>query len=308
MEKKFFYAPTTGRLDNKSMATHWEHTVPAYRNAPHVWNVGGQDNVAVFLIDTGDGLILIDTGLNAETCYLVIDRIWASGHDPRDIKKIFLTHWHGDHSCNARVIKEMSGAEIWLSREDEVEHKKHENMVGIVKEVGGRKTMTWVEADSEEAKEAGKKPDTIHYEVTNFFDDNTPVVMGNMTIRTRLCPGHTPGVTSFFFEDTDEETGKTYRVALHGGLGVNPMMRPEQLKSEGYPEEMAHRFVRDCYELAQMPVDIALSSHLNQANILPNIPADPNDYTVFIADYAWADVLINRADAVKEFYPDVYKK
>ena len=55
-----------------------------------------------------------------------------------------------------------------------------------------------------------------------------------------------------------------------------------------------------------MPVDIALSSHLNQANILPNIPKDVNDYTVFVADYAWRDVLINRADAVKEFYPDVY--
>lgn len=308
MEKKFFYAPTTGRLDNKSMPVHWEHAIPAYRNAPHVWNVGGQDNVAVFLIDTGDGLILIDTGLNNATFYLVVDRIWSSGHDPRDIKKICLTHWHGDHTCNARLLKEMSGAEIWLSREDEVEHKKHENMVGLMTEVDGKKTMKWVSADSEEAKKAGKTPDGYPYEVTNFYDDNKPIVLGNMTIRTRLCPGHTPGVTSFFFEDTDDETGKTYRLALHGGLGVNPMMRPDQLKADGYPEEMAHRFIRDCYELAKMPVDIALSSHLNQANILPNIPKDPNDYTVFISDYAWADVLINRADAVKEFYPEVYKK
>ena len=305
MEKKFFYAPTTGRLDDKSMPTHWEHTVPAYRNAPHVWNVGGQDNVAVFLLDTGEGLILIDTGLNAETCYLVIERIWESGHDPRDIKKIFLTHWHGDHSCNARVLHELSGAEIWLSREDEVEHKKHEGKVGYPKMIEGRRTMTWVDADTEEAKLSGKRAD-YPYEVTNFYDDDKPIVMGRFTIRTKLCPGHTPGVTSFFFEDTDEETGKTYRVALHGGLGVNPMMRPEQLAYDGYPESMAHQFVKDCYELAKLPVDIALSSHLNQANILPNIPKDPNDYSVFVADYAWADVLINRADAVKEFYPDVY--
>ena len=121
MEKIFYYAPTAGRLEDKSMNVHWEHAIPAYKNAPHVWNVGGQDNVCVFLIDTGDGLILIDTGLNAETCYLVIDRIWQSGHDPRDIKKILLTHWHNDHTCNARVLHELTGAEIWLSREAEFE-------------------------------------------------------------------------------------------------------------------------------------------------------------------------------------------
>ena len=43
MDKIFYYAPTTGRLDNKTMNVHWEHTLPAYRNAPHVWNVGGQE-------------------------------------------------------------------------------------------------------------------------------------------------------------------------------------------------------------------------------------------------------------------------
>ena len=288
MEKKFFYASTAGRLgmSKEALATHWEHAIPAYRNAPHVWNVGGQDNVAAFLLDTGAGLILIDTGLCPETFYLLIDRVWRSGHDPMDIKKIFLTHWHGDHSSCARYLHEMTGAEIWLSKEDEVEHQRS--------------------LHDEEFKKHIPPMNIPDYTVTNFYDDDKPVVMGNMTIRTKLCPGHTPGVTSFFFEDTDEKTGKTYRCALHGGLGVNPMMRPQNLTELGYPVEMAHRFIKDCYELAKMPVDIALSSHLNQANILPNIPKDPDDYTVFIADYAWADVLTNRAGATKEFYPEVY--
>ena len=281
MEKKFFYASTAGRLgmSKEAMATHWEHAIPVYRNAPHVWNVGGQDNVASFLIDTGAGLILIDTGLCPETLYLLIDRIWRSGHDPKNIKKIFLTHWHGDHSSCARYLHEMTGAEIWLSKEDEVEHQRS--------------------LHDEEFRKHIPPMEIPDYTVTNFYDDDKPIVMGNMIIRTKLCPGHTPGVTSFFFEDTDEKTGKTYRCALHGGLGVNPMMRPQNLQELGYPVEMAHRFIKDCYELAKMPVDIALSSHLNQANILPNIPKDPDDY-------AWADVLINRADATKEFYPEVY--
>lgn len=288
MEKKFFYASTAGRLgmSKEALSTHWEHAIPVYRNAPHVWNVGGQDNVAAFLIDTGAGLILIDTGLCPETLYLLIDRVWRSGHDPRNIKKIFLTHWHGDHSSCARYLHEMTGAEIWLSREDEEEHQRS--------------------LHDEEFKKHIPPMEIPDYTVTNFYDDDKPIVMGNMTIRTKLCPGHTPGVTSFFFEDTDEKTGKTYRCALHGGLGVNPMMRPQNLTELGYPVEMAHRFIKDCYELAKLPVDIALSSHLNQANILPNIPKDPDDYTVFVADYAWADVLINRADATKEFYPEVY--
>lgn len=134
-----------------------------------------------------------------------------------------------------------------------------------------------------------------------------PLKMGRFTITFRLCPGHTPGVTSFFFEDTDEKTGKTYKCALHGGLGVGQMSKEGVVKT-GTDPELPHRFIKDCYELAKMPVDIALASHLNQNNILPNIPKDPDDYTVFIADYAWADVLINRAKAVEKFYPEIYEK
>ncbi len=276
MEKKFYYAPVGDRLGFDSMDTHWEHAIPEYRNAPHVWNVGGQDNVAVYLLDTGDGLVLFDSGLSPETQYLVVDRIWRTGHDPREIKKIFITHWHGDHTANVRTLSELIGpeVEIWISREDEVEHKKHAE----------DKTPMYV----------------TPYKVTDFYDNSEPIVMGKFEIHTRLCLGHTPGTTVFFFEDTDEETGKTYRVALHGGIGVGKQLLPKELKKNGLDPLMGWVYVKTCRELSEIPVDITLCSHLNQGNILPNIPKDRNDYSVFVADYLWRDLLLNRADAAEK--------
>ncbi|MBQ6487650.1 MAG: MBL fold metallo-hydrolase [Solobacterium sp.] len=262
----------------------WEHTEPAYRIAPHVWNVGGQDDVSVYLLDTGEGLALIDTGYE-RTLYLVIDRMYSTGFNPRDVKKIFLTHYHGDHSQGARLLQELAGGkehcEIWLSKEDELMHQ--------------------------ETAESTFPMPCLPYEVTNFYDDDTPIQMGRFTIRTKLCPGHTLGVTSFFFEDTDEETGKTYWCAVHGGMGTGTMYPGSEMGArEHVTPETAFRFVKDCLEMAEWPVDINMSSHLNQTNIDENMPEDLNDYTWFITDYSWHDMLVNRAEDVMSRYPEQY--
>ena len=49
------------------------------------------------LIDTGDGLILIDTGY-AETADVVIESVGALGFDIRDVKYILHSHGHHDHT------------------------------------------------------------------------------------------------------------------------------------------------------------------------------------------------------------------
>lgn len=283
MEKIFGYKSPKPRFADKGTYL-WEHTIPALRMAPHVWNVGGNDNVGVFLLDTGDGLILIDSGYEVGV-YLVIDRIYSLGFRPQDVKKILCTHYHGDHTQGARILQELAGGaekcEIWLSKEDEVNHQR-------------------------------TKDDTVPflvqpYTVTNFYDDHTPIVMGRFTIKTKLTPGHTTGCTSMFFDDTDEATGKTYHVAIHGGMGT-PMMKPghPMMIAENNTPEMAYQFVEDCMELAKLPVDINLASHLNQANYDEHLPEDPNDYLWWVNDYCWHDMCVNRAEDVMTFYPEKY--
>lgn len=278
MEKKIFYAKPVKRCGD-DLEHAWKYTMPAYRAAPHVWQVGGQDDVCAYLLDCGnDELILIDTGYRA-SLYLLIDRIWRAGFDPKNIKHILLSHWHWDHVNGCQALKEISGAQAWISIEDEKEHQRFKDDTSILP--------------------------MVDYEAENFYDDDKCIELGRFKVHTRLCPGHTPGSTSFYFEDTDDETSKAYVCAMHGGLGVG-MMHPDMLAKDGYSQDMAHRFVRDCEELAQWKVDIMLPSHLNQGNVGGNMPEDLNDYSVFIGDYAWGDVLLNRAEAVKKMYPDVY--
>ena len=52
----------------------WELAIEPFQVAPQTWYVSGQTWVGSYLIDTGDGLILIDTAI-PESLYLLVDSI-----------------------------------------------------------------------------------------------------------------------------------------------------------------------------------------------------------------------------------------
>lgn len=137
------------------------------------------------LIDTGDGLILIDTGY-ANTLDLVIESIGELGFNLKDIKYIINTHWHGDHTQGTKGMVELTGAKTLIGRYDE------------------EKAKTFFD------------PDIL------VKDDDT-LSLGNTTISFLETPGHTKGTISFFFETKDG--GTTYRVGMFGGAGANTMVK-----------------------------------------------------------------------------------
>ena len=53
--------------------------------------------VCTHLIDTGDGLIIIDPGYR-ESLHIIIHNIRALGFNPMDIRYIIATHAHYDHA------------------------------------------------------------------------------------------------------------------------------------------------------------------------------------------------------------------
>lgn len=80
----------------KTFQNRYEGKMKAFKICGNVYFVGCYP-ASSHLIDTGDGLILIDTGY-ADTLHLLINSIYELGFSAYDIKYIIHTHWHYDHT------------------------------------------------------------------------------------------------------------------------------------------------------------------------------------------------------------------
>ena len=162
----------------------WKGYMTPFRLWGNVYFVGTQP-ASTHIIDTGEGLILIDPGYE-NAFYLVIDSIYKLGFRPTDIKYIINTHWHWDHTEATAALANLSGAKTLLGREDEENAKRY------------------------------FIPDIL-------LKDGDTLSLGNTTISFMETPGHTKGTISFFFDTTEGDT--TYRVGMFGGAGANTLRK-----------------------------------------------------------------------------------
>ena len=77
-----------------------KYRIDPFRIYGNLYYVGDRD-ACPYLIDTGDGLILIDTGYGHETQYL-IENIERLGFRVEDIRIIIHSHGHYDHFGGTR--------------------------------------------------------------------------------------------------------------------------------------------------------------------------------------------------------------
>lgn len=271
-------SPPPGELMERCCRRPWEAYVEPFKMAPGVWFIGGNDWVACYLIETTEGLILIDTAMH-ETAYLMIDNIYKIGFKPTDIKKILITHAHIDHMGGARTMKEISGADVYFGKRDlEYLHERWDL-------IGG---------DDIENYTCGKiEPDC-------FYDDDTPIVLGNITVRTVSSPGHTPGCTSMFFDVTDSD-GRVLTCGIHGGVGLNTL-NDEYFETKNQPATLRDEFIAGLKELDKLHVDICLPSHTNQVGILDLVPQITDDYNPFIDESIWHELMAERIERAMALY------
>ena len=165
----------------------WEGVMTPFRIIGNVYFCGTYP-ASTHLIDTGDGLILIDPGY-LESAALVVDSIHRLGFDPKDIKYIVNTHWHGDHTGGTAPMVSLTGAKTLIG-----------------------------EADAAKAQRYFMPADIL-------VRDGDTLTLGNTVIRFVHTPGHTAGTVSLFFDT--EGNGTVWRVGMFGGAGSNTLV-PEK--------------------------------------------------------------------------------
>lgn len=227
----------------------------------------GDKMVCIHLIDTGDGLILLDSGFPCAT-HLLIESIWRAGFDPKDVRWIIHTHGHFDHFGASETFRTLYGTKLAISRVD-------------------------AQALREMPQRAHVDMSALRYaQIPNFdreLEDNEIFTMGNVKLRCVLTPGHTLGVMTFFFDVTYE--GQKYLAGLFGGAGTRAVGVADTTHDDR-PADAAVHMLRSIERIWDEPVVVHLGNHpANNKTLQKRDQQLAEGGNPFIAPDSWHDFL-----------------
>ncbi|MCQ2387881.1 MAG: MBL fold metallo-hydrolase [Clostridia bacterium] len=197
----------------------WEYFIEPFKILDNLAFIGMYHSSS-HLVDTGDGLVIIDAGYYV-TAYATLNGIYALGYNPKDVKYIFLTHWHKDHTeATNQLLNVCTNAKVVIGVRDDVE---------VV-------------------KRGYAKPDIV-------VKDGDTIKLGDITFRFVETPGHTIGTVSIFFDIKDN--GKVYHAGMFGGAGPGAMLKEDPTYYEGCKQE----YLNSIEKLRKEKVDLFIGNH-----------------------------------------------
>ncbi len=190
------------------------------------------------LIDTTEGLILLDTGY-FDSLYILLNNIWEVGFNPKDIKYIVISHAHLDHMDSVSALVELTGAKTFIGKDD----------LPLL------------------------KGEIFHYPIIPFepdvlLSDGDTITLGNTTIECIATPGHTNGTMSFFFDVYEGD--KKYRAGMFGGTGANTL-RKDFILEHNLSFEGRDKYFKSLDRLWNEKVDVFVGNHVQNNNTVEKL-------------------------------------
>lgn len=152
--------------------------------------------VNVYLVRGGEEWALIDTGVNsADSIEAFKAALVTVGCAPEQIRKIICTHHHPDHFGTSRAYKELTGATLYLHREEYARshtfapsERSQDVMDFFI--ANGIPISRFAHIPSPHDFWAGLYRTT---EPDVFIEDNDVIPVGDREIQVVWTPGHAPG-------------------------------------------------------------------------------------------------------------------
>jgi metallo-beta-lactamase class B len=213
----------------------WNKPLAPFRLYGNTWYVG-TDGLSSILIETSDGLILIDGGL-PQSAVLIDANIRKLGFDPANIKAILVSHAHFDHAGGVAALQRFSGAPVYISS------------TGVVALRTGK-----LPEDDPQFGHGAENTSFTPVENVLGIEDNAVVTVADVDVTAIHTPGHTPGGTSWTWESCALDT--CYVLVYVDSLTSVSAPGFKYSKSEA-----ARQMLDSVAKISQLECDILLSPH-----------------------------------------------
>ncbi|MEQ8312669.1 MAG: subclass B3 metallo-beta-lactamase [Gammaproteobacteria bacterium] len=227
----------TSHLAN-AQRSNWERPFPGFQIIGNLYGVGTYD-LSVFLITTGEGHILINTGLESST-ELIRQNMASLGFDLSDVRILLQQQAHWDHTAALAEIKQLTGAQMWATAKDT-----------RILEDGGF-------SDPHFGGEQSFEP----VEVDKILHGGDVIELGDVQLTVHEHPGHTEGSSSYSM--VVNENGRDYKVLIANMGTINPgkkmIVDPTYA---GVSDDFATTYRRQ----KAMDVDVWVAAHGSQYNL-----------------------------------------
>ncbi len=247
------------------------------RVAPGLYMLGDLAPSAVYVIESSEGLILVDSGLDRDAGPLKAEMA-KLGLDWNKVRAILLTHSHGDHAGGAQALRLATGARVYAGEGD----------VAVLAAGGPR------EAIFSTFYMPGREPHPTSVDVALSGDEM--ITLGDVRIRTIAAKGHTPGSMCYVLERRD------FR-ALFAGDVIMMLRGDDQPRTElgkplgTYSAYLSSRYrgnakdyLDTLHRLRQLPVpDLVLPGH-PRAEVSPQSPCLSQEQWESLLDRGIADM------------------